>query len=243
MRAAVGPAFRDITVRWEGGYILWMFPDVYKYISGGFGLLLDPVALALTLPWKRSDGTLASRDEVVAEWSRLKNFVESNPGSEFRSWKTYEKLTTIRVTHEDMDAAVLSKIKWNETLLRQGFPEYDAWCADAQLAAHSMAWALGPKFWSPMAGRNHFPKLTAALRARDFATASIECKMQESTNPGIVPRNKGNRLMLENAAFVTLNGLDPDALFYPDKAEAPSPEREPTLPPFDIVHPDVPLDE
>lgn len=255
MRESVKAAFRDLTVAWEGGYILWMFPDVKKLISGGFGLLLDPVALAMTVPWRSQDGTLASREQVIAEWSRLKNFVEKNPGSEFWSWKRFEKQTTLRLTPEDMDAAVLSKVAMNETVLRRGFPDYDSWPADAQLGIHSMAWACGPGIWSQSAGRNHWPKLTAACRARDWRTAAVECFMnEEKRNPGIIPRNKGNRVMFMNAAYVEERGHDPDVLIWPsamsDQEDTqpelvplmrPDPIQARTVVPFDVVHPKVPL--
>lgn len=235
MKNSVWPAFLQITHAWEGGHILWMFPDVKKLISGGWGLLLDPVALALTLPWKRPDGTLAGRDEIVAEWSRLKNYVESNPGSEFKSWKTYADKTTIRITPDDLNEAVRNKVAMNEMILRKGFPDYDEFPADAQLGILSMSWACGPAFFNPAAGRNYWPKLTAAIRSRDWRTASVECFMnEEARNPGIKPRNAGNRIMFTNAA-IAQNVFDPEQLFYPTDLErhpvSPDDETVPELVP------------
>lgn len=216
MRESARQAFVPLTVAFEGGYIDWMFPDVKTLISTGFGLLLDPVALAIGLPWRRPDGALASREEIVAEWARLKKYVEENPGSEFRSYKTFAPLTTLRLRREGLDRAFEGKVHQNEMVLRKGFPEWDEWPADAQLGVMSMAWACGPAFYLPTAGRNYWPRLTAALRTRDFRVAAVECFMnEEKKNPGIVPRNRANKTLFLNAALVQELHLNHETLFYP----------------------------
>jgi hypothetical protein len=246
VRDVVREAFVPLTVNFEGGYIDWLFPDVKRLISTGFGLLLDPMSLAIGLPWRRPDGSLASRDEIAAEWARLKSYVIDNPGSELRSYKTFSSMTTLRLGKEGLYQAFQGKMNHDVGVLRKGFPEYDTWSADAQLAVHSQAWAVGPAFYMPSAGRNYWPKLTAALRARDWRTASVECFMdEEKKNPGIIPRNKANRILFTNAAL----SADPAVLYWPkdlaliaaDEAdtltELPDTEPEPkTQPQFDVVH-------
>lgn len=243
MRQSVRDAFMKITVAWEGGYINWMFPDVKGLVSTGFGLLIDPVAMALTLPWKLN-GQLADRDFIVSDFYNVKNF----PNAARLGHRSVMNVAKLRLDHADMDRAVMAKIANNETVIRKGFPEYDDWPADAQLGMLSMAWACGPGIWSPSAGRNYWPKLTNALRTRDFRTAAVECFMnEERTNPGIRPRNAGNRVMFNNAA-VSQGTFDPETLFYPTDLESspvgPDDPTQPKLVPvveFSIVHPDVPL--
>jgi hypothetical protein len=224
-------AFVPLTVAFEGGYIDWMFPDVKKLISTGFGLLLDPVALAIGLPWRHPDGRLASREEIHGEWLHLKNYVIDNPGSEFRSYKTFASRTTLRLGRDGLYQAFQGKMNQMLGVLRKGFPEWDSWPADAQLGTMSMSWACGPAFWMPSAGRNFWPKLTAALRSRDFRTAAVECFMnEEATNPGIIPRNRANRILYTNAAIADRH-LDPETLFYPaDLENADTPPETPTTP-------------
>jgi hypothetical protein len=220
MRDSVRAAFVPLTVKFEGGYIDWMFPDVKKLISTGFGLLLDPVALAIGLPWRHPDGRLAAREEIHGEWAALKKYVLDNPGSEFRSYKTFASRTTLRLGRDGLYQAFQGKLNQMLGVLRKGFPEWDCWPADAQLGTMSMSWACGPAFWMPSAGPNFWPKLTAALRALDFRTAAVECFMnEEAKNPGIIPRNKANRILYNNAA-VALHRLDPEVLFYPQELDA-----------------------
>lgn len=249
MRDSVRHAFVPLTVSFEGGYIDWMFPDVKKLISTGFGLLLDPLSLAVGLPWRRPDGSLAGRDEIAAEWSRLKKYVEDHPGSQFLSYKHYADKTTLRLGRDGLDQAFQGKMNQNEKVLRKGFPEWETWPADAQLGVLSMAWAVGPAFYMPTAGRNYWPKLTAALRSKDFRTAAVECFMnEERENPGIIPRNTANRQLFQNAAEVQEHGRNPDTLYWPNLLDGPVSPDDETLqeirldlhgseppPPFDIV--------
>lgn len=238
MRVTVRAAFVPFTVAFEGGYITWMFPDVKGLVSTGFGLLLDPVAMALGMPWKRADGSLATREEIVADWANVKN----HPNAARLGHLSVKNVAKLRLDNDGLFAAFQGKLNQNETVLRAGFPEWDEWGADAQLATLSMAWACGPAFYSPKAGRNYWPKLTAALREKDFRTAAVECFMnEEARNPGIIPRNSANRILYENAA-VALGTLDPDVLFYPvalDRAHVSlAAVRAEVVP---IIRPKVPL--
>jgi hypothetical protein len=45
-----------------------------------------------------------------------------------------------------------------------------------------------------------WPRLTAALRAQDWATAAAECEIRSEGNPGVVPRNERNRQLYLDAA-------------------------------------------
>lgn len=232
MRPAAREAFVPLTASFEGAYIVHMFPDVKRLISTGFGLLLDPVGLALELEWLRPDGTTATKAEVAAEWASLQNFVEQNPGCEFWSYKRFEDKTTVRLSRAGLEQAFKRKIATNLATLLTGFPDFETWCADAQLGAMSMAWAVGAGFYSPRAGRRYFPKLTAALRARDYETAADECFLnEEHENPGIIPRNAANRILFGNAGVVEGTGLDPAVLHYPRDLTIPEVDREaPTVP-------------
>jgi hypothetical protein len=105
----------------------------------------------------------------------------------------------------------------------------------------SHAWAVGPGFFDPDAGQRYYPKLTRALQARDWETASRECGLSdERVNVGVRKRVVANRTLFMNAALVEQSGMNPEALYYPrdltalevdDEAvtmpELPSSEPEP----------------
>lgn len=260
MRESVRQAFVPFTIPLEGALpghigITWMYPDVKNLVSTGLGNLIDPISLALPLPFVRSDGTPATPAEIVTEWHRIKTLPPDAKGrTAAQLGHLYAKpFTTLRLTNGGIERLVNAKLASNEIVLKRCFRDFDDWPADAQLATLSMAWAVGPAFWSPAAGRGYFPKLTAALRALDFRTAAVECFMpEEATIGGLRPRNKANRILYTNAA-VALHTLDPDTLFYPANLDAPVAPSDPTIEvavpemrpsPFEAqtVHPIVPLD-
>lgn len=240
MRDAVRDAFVDFTIKLEGGFITWMFPDIEGAVSTGFGLLLEPVAMALALPWKRADGTLASREEVVADWARVRVY----PDAARLGHKSVEKVARLRLDRDGLYAAFHGKLRHNDDYLRYRFPDFESWPADAQLATHSMAWACGPAF--------NFPKMAFGLRSRDFSLAAAECHMDEWDdgvfNAGLVPRNKANLVLYRNAAIVQAGGMDPEPLHYPAElseevtkpVEVPS-RRPPTVADWPIVYGIPPL--
>ncbi len=237
MRSAVRACFYAFNAPMEGE-VNHLYVDVKGLVSIGVGHLVDPLAYAIQLPLKRSDGTLASRDEIVADWAAVKN----GPDFARLGHRAAARVVRLHLTKEDLGALLLAKLDQNDTVLRRRFPDFETWPSDAQLAAHSLSWACGPHF--------RFPKLEAALLALDFVTSSVEVFMpEEATISGLRPRNRANRLLFRNAAYVVVHGLDRDVLHWPNDA-ATDEDDTPTQPeirldlleserppaPFDIVH-------
>lgn len=225
MRDCVREAFVAFTAPLEG-VVRWMYADVKGLITTGIGNLIDPVQYALPLPWRLPNGTPAQRDEIAAEWLRVKNDPKSGPLGHRYS----ETITRLRLDDQGVNDLVARKLDQNDRHLAMRFQEWESWPADAQLATLSMAWAMGPGF--------RFPLLEYALRRQDWLEASVECHMSEAGNPGIVPRNKANRLLYRNAHFAE----DPAVLYWPRDLESESEDEEVTMEDFPIVYarPDPP---
>lgn len=227
MRESVREAFVSFTLPLEGALpghmgITWMYPDVKNLVSTGLGNLIDPMPLALGLPFLHLDGTPATRAEIAEEWQRVKTLPPDVRGrTAAQLGHLYAKPhTRLRLTNDDIKHLVERKFAENELTIRTTFPEWASWPADAQLATHSMAWACGAGIFNPRARRSHWPKLTAALHALDFRTAAVECFMpEERTIGGLRPRNKANRILYNNAAYA-LHLLDPEVLHYPAELDA-----------------------
>jgi hypothetical protein len=248
MRDVVRKAFYEFNSPMEGE-VPFFYQDVKGLVSIGVGLLCDPIELAMGLPLIRPDGAPASRAEIVAEWTVIKNLPPSAKGqTAAQLGHLYARPhTKLRLTPEGLRQSLVGKLSQMDGYLANRFRctehedcrahaelgsvctgyGYNAWGADAQLATLSMAWACGPAF--------RFPKLEAALRRLDFRTAAVECFMpEEKTISGLRPRNRANRILFTNAA-IALNTLDPDVLFWPADLEAQRPETK-TQP--SIVSPD-----
>lgn len=210
MKPSVRSAFLDFTTPLEGA-VPHLYADVKNLVTIAIGNLVDPISMARSLPLKWSDGTRASVPEIEAEWYRVKG--DENCAKLGHRYAA--KVTHLRLSREDVEQVVFTKLDAVDVQLSKRFPEWERWPADAQLATLSMAWACGAAF--------AFPKLEAALKRRDFDTAARECKMNEAGNPGLKPRNAANRLLYTNAARVLSQGLDPFVLCWPAEVDEMTP--------------------
>ncbi len=236
MRDAVRAIFYAFTAPMEG-VVAHMYQDVKGLVTVAVGNLVDPVATAVHLPFRRADGTLATRDEIVADWARVKN----DPTLAKLGHRAAARVAQLRLDPDDIRLLVNSKMDANERFLIGRYPAWEEWPADAQLATLSMAWAMGPAFET---ARRGFPRLGAALRAQDWLTASNECRMDETGNPGLKPRNAVNRVLYRNAAIVVASGFtepphEPATLYWPrdledEHEEVTQPNRVPSMRPDPI---------
>ncbi|HEY5241745.1 MAG TPA: hypothetical protein VIJ22_09780, partial [Polyangiaceae bacterium] len=148
----------------------------------------SPTAAARALPW--------SPNNIDADWAAIK---AAWPGVQSTACRG---ITTSRLSADADQALVASRMTSNEADLIKGLTGYTRAPADAQLAAMSMAWALGAGFPTT------FKNFTKAFNTGDYATAAAQSHMQ---GVGIDMRNLANKLLLTNASKP---GIDPDHLYY-----------------------------
>lgn len=201
MKQSVRDVFAEFSTRFEGR-VPFMYLDVKGLVTTGIGNLIDPISLAITLPWMRKDGTPATKAEIESEWRKVKALQSMR----MRGGMAYGAVTNLRLNETAIDGLVTAKAAEMEANLVKRFPDFASWPADAQLGLLSMAWAMGPAF--------RFPKFQAACLAMDFRKAAEECKMNEVGNPGLAPRNVANKQLFLNAARVLELG-DRETLHYP----------------------------
>jgi GH24 family phage-related lysozyme (muramidase) len=148
----------------------------------------SPTAAARALPW--------SPNNLDADWAAIK---AAWPGVQSTACA---KITTSRLSPDAIQTLVAARMKANEADLLTHLTGYAQAPADAQLAAMSMAWAMGSGF------PPKFPAFTKAFNAGDYLTAAAQSHMQ---GVGIDMRNLGNKLLLTNAS---MPNIDPDHLYY-----------------------------
>lgn len=209
MHRSVIEAYISYTSPLEGVF-RWFYQDVKHFITTGIGNLADPVSLALAFPWKLPNGDLASRAQVIAEWESFK--AQPKMAQYPASSPVVQNATTIRLTDDDVLTIVRAKLLSNEQEMRKFYPGWDNFPADAQLALSSLAWAMGPDY------EREFTNLMNSANRGDWMSCAVECKMRETGNAGIVPRNAQNVLLFHNAAAVAKHKLDPETLFWPHAA-------------------------
>jgi hypothetical protein len=209
------------------GRVPHMYLDILGLITCGVGNLIDgsqnkanptPWAPALALPWKRdSDGGLANDYEVRAAWSALK----ARQDLARRGVSHARALTKLHLDDADIDALVAQKLAENEAFITANyFYNFASFPADAQIAIMSMAWAVGPGF--PL----KFPRFRAAVEAENWLAARENCTIREEGNPGVVPRNRANRVCFANAAIVVAEHMALDILRWPNVAVADVPPSD-----------------
>jgi len=198
------PVVRETFPAWSAHFesrLGFLFLDVKGLVSTGVGILLEPLSLALGLPWRRPDGSLASAAEIADAWNEVKarqDLAEEGGGH-------FAGLTTLRLSDDDVDAITLRKLDEVEAELRARFPAWERWPADAQLGTLSMAWAMGAGF--------RFPHWEAAVERLDFDSAAAESHMsEEGQNESFRRRNAANAILFRNAARVVAEGLPRDVL-------------------------------
>ncbi|HEY3732652.1 MAG TPA: hypothetical protein VGL63_01945 [Streptosporangiaceae bacterium] len=212
MYQSVKNVFNSFTGRFEGR-VHWMYVDVKGLITTGVGNLIDPVSMAVVLPFQHANGAAATQAEITAAWTDLKNNSIALGKAGYQACASHNDL---RLSDPAIDNLVSSKLASNEITFLRSFPAFATWPADAQLAGMSMCWALGPAFAS------QWPKLAAALNAKDWATAAANCSISTTGNPGVAPRNTADIALFNNAAAVAKNGADPSVVYYPGSVPASS---------------------
>jgi GH24 family phage-related lysozyme (muramidase) len=238
MHSSVRTRFAGFSKDFEAR-ISWMYLDVKGLVTVGVGNLIDPVSAAVGLPFvHKASGAAATQDEIRAAWTALKARTDLAKAGH----RPCEALNDLRLTEASMDQLVATKLASNETFLKRTFPDFDAWPADAQLGVLSMAWAMGPGFPA------NWKTFTAAVKAGDWAKATANCKMNETGNAGLVPRNKANALLFSNAGVVAASGTDVSVLHFPQTAVAPvvpvsTPVTDVDTTPIETPTDETPVDE
>lgn len=217
MRSSVRLAFVAFTSRFEG-VVPFMYLDVKGLVTVAIGNLIDSPGAAMALPFLHADGGRASMQEIGDEWHTVKGHVELAP----RGGLAFRGVTHLHLDADGIAFVVSSRLTMNAAYLYHRFPSFEDWPADAQLGILSMAWACGPAF--------HFPRFEAAVFARAWAAASVECHMNDAGNPGLRPRNLADAVCFMNAAAVDATGGDPEELHYPTQLPIVTPAPPSTVP-------------
>ena len=200
MFPAVQAAFPAFSEKFEGR-VPYMYLDIKGLVTVGVGYLIDPIEMALALPFRfktgpgiAAPGSFATPDEIAWDWRKVKE----DPWLAVKGYKACDAVTSLELSDDSIDSLILKRAVGDESLLKSqpSFLNFEQWPADAQLGLLSMAWAMGPH------GPAGFPRFCEASRALDFKTAAEECAMDAAANPGLVPRNRANFTLFLNAAMV-----------------------------------------
>ena len=205
--------------------VRYMHLDVKGFVTIGAGNRIDPLSVALSLPFRYKNksgvanaGQFATSDAIETEWKLL----QGQPALAQNGYWACDPLTELELDIAAIDMLVDERLQQNESCLKRQpvFKDFEQWPADAQLGLLSMAWVMGPAFPS------HWPRFSAACARMDFAAAADSCKMGVGGNPGVIQRNHSNAQLFHNAASV-IEGKDggfygPEELYFPQVLSTPT---------------------
>lgn len=182
LNRAVKEAFIPFTEPLEGR-VNYMYLDVKGLVTTGIGNLIDSPGAATGLEWLHPNGAPATFDEIRAEWQLVKN----TPSLAMDGHLAAKAITRLRLTDDAVTKLVLRKVDEFYAILAGRFTDIDSWPADAVLATLSLSWAVGPHF--------RWTALVEALKVRKWQDCALHCHINETGNPGVIPRNVANKLM------------------------------------------------
>lgn len=214
IRPNVEHIFPQYSVALEGSYTS-PYADVRRLISTGVGFLIDPIERALSMEWWIGDRR-ATAAEITDDWHALKERAMRMTDSEIHHWtaRVQAPLTSIRLRQTSLDTLTIHKLRLNYDYVRTHLiPALDDAPADAQLAAMSLAWAVGAGFDKTDPPRTEF---VTAFNAQDWLAAMVHARLRETSNAGVIGRNRNQDLCFQNAQTVKDRGLDPAALWWPN---------------------------
>lgn len=192
------PAF---TIKFEGS-VNTMYVDVLGLVTVGNGCLIDTPDGAARLPFVHASGTVAEPSEIRAAWHNVKK-----NASPKLHWKYAVPLNNgLRLPDAAVVDLMLERLDAHDAQFAKTFPGWADFPPEAQLAIHSMGWAMGSGFPAK------WPLFATAVRSQNWPVAADSCKIREVSaggvpNPGVIPRNKANRALFLAAAHAKANPL------------------------------------
>jgi len=206
-RAAVLSAFVAYSKNFEG-CLPFPYLDVKRLVTVGIGELENDIHDFFALPFT-IDGRPALTAEKSYGYSQLRNCgLDPRKGG-----VQYENVTRLRLSDAAITTLTSMKLSQNERVIEAFIPEFYILCSDAQLAIHSMSWALGAACWPK------WPKLTAAIRSGAWDVANQQCQPSDAEmavqNDSFHKRVASWHTLFSNAGVVAAQQIDPEALQYP----------------------------
>jgi hypothetical protein len=166
-----------------------MYRDKRGLVTTGAGNLIDPAHEAFGLTWLRADESIASTEEIAAEWAR----VHAMPPALL--WTHYQSPSGLHLADLEIRRIVADRLQANVRLLIARWPALPSWPWQAQAAACSLAWAVGAGAVEAGLTGPGWPHHSAALDRQDWRAAAEAGQLRSADNPGVVPRNLSVRAL------------------------------------------------
>jgi hypothetical protein len=181
----------------------WMYLNKMGEVVTALGCVLEPLDVALVLPWTdRSGQPLADANLIAGDWIRVKK----NRLLAHRGPAAAAPFTNLLLSQSGIEQLILSRLDGIEaTILKPQFRTWQEWPAPAQLAAASMAW-IEPKL------NEVFPRWSRAARNHNWRVCARECMFSTARRSDLIARNHAHRGLFESAAECVTTSCEPTTL-------------------------------
>ncbi len=146
----------------QEGSTAYMYKCTGGEVTIGVGHALADAAAACKLKWTVNGGP-ASAARVQADYAKV---LAAPTGA---AASVYSPLTVCRIADADVEALLDADLQRFEEALRQAIPNWDIMPPPAQEALFDMGFNLG------IGGLQKFKRLLAAVAARNWTDAALEC--------------------------------------------------------------------
>lgn len=198
------------------GELNYLYPDTKGLPTTGTGNLIATPSEAMKFPWKLSNGSPASPQDIQNEYQSIKDHPERWPNG----GGNYKKFATLFLDQSTLDKLFQQKLSQDESFIKSNiFQNWDSLPADAQMGIISMEWGLGSTLGA-------FEKFRQAIRAGNFEEAAAQSHItgwDKFFGSAKESRNDADKNLFLNAAEVVKSGANPEVLYYPGKISGANP--------------------
>jgi hypothetical protein len=166
-----------------------MYRDTVGLVTTGIGCLIDPVELAVPLPWQHGGGTPAGEAAIRAEWL----IVKAMPAG--RLARSYLAPGSLLLPDDAIDALALQRLEGIGATLAAFWPDFASFPWQAQQALCSLAYGVGASSEGHGLTGPEWPHLQAAVGRQDWAACALEGVLK-----GNERRNAANAALFREAA-------------------------------------------
>lgn len=174
----------EALLRYEGK-VNHMYLDSNGYVTVGIGHLLSSREAAMALPFERAPGQRANPIEIGLEFDRVRQLSANRLPSFYRTH------TRLHLSDAEIDRLTLQHIETFHRELRSIYAGFDEFPSSVRLALFDLIFNVGQTNL-----RNRWPRMNAAIAARDWATAAIQSRRAP---PISAARNDYVRRLFEQA--------------------------------------------
>ena len=182
------------------GVVPHMYLDRLGLVTCAMGNLIDPYGPTVTaLPWRYGSTLVpyANALAVATEWDVTKRSGKAGTGGGNQAAGK-----NLFLDADGIQQTVSGQLASNEARLSALFPDWDSLHTEAQLACHSMVWAMGAGELAKWA------RFCSAIRIADYREAANQSRMRPYTGDGSLERrNNANLTLLVDAAYASENSL------------------------------------